>query len=339
MMKSVNVLIFLILLFTRHPTKLLVRSNRVSCWKKSPMSQGHVPVLWESVRKAIKCKSNAVFVDATFGCGGYTRGLLRDFPSIRKVYALDRDPLAFSIAQQLAKQQSNDCITPLLGKFSQLSQLIDKKVDGVLFDVGLSSMQIADSNRGFSFASKSQLDMRMSQGEDELSAFQVINQFPESTLCNIFTKYGDEDYSKEVASAISNYRTQHGIIKTPNQLCGIIINSLPTKRLQIDKQKGVNPARKIFQAIRIHVNQELEELEAGLIQAHSLLARDGLLAVVTFHSLECQIVKRFFDKYKHCYWSPGRMFNPILPSEQEKLVNSRSKSGRLRFAYRNSVDN
>ena len=137
-----------------------------------------------------------------------------------------------------------------------------------------------------------------------------------------------------MAAAIAKYRAATGAIQCARQLSSIIIDALPANRLRLDRQKGAHPARKVFQAIRIYVNDELKELESGLNQAHSLLAPNGLLAVVTFHSLECQIVKRFFAKFSKDYWSTGKINNSVLPSEAEIRLNSRSKAGRLRYAYR-----
>ena len=248
----------------------------------------HFPVLLKEVLSIISPQDGGTFIDCTFGQGGYTKKIL-EYPKTR-VIAFDRDPEAKIFAEKV-KIDFKDRFFFKNAKFSQLVSLLDdfkiKKVAGVVFDLGVSSPQFDQKHRGFSLKLNGPLDMRMSK--EGPTAEEFINKVEENTLANIIYELGEEPYSKRIAKNIILERSKT-YIKTTGQLANIIRKSIPTSNKKIDA------ATKTFQAIRIYLNDEISELEQGLIAAEKILQPQGILAAVSFHSIEDRIIKKFFLK-------------------------------------------
>ena len=294
----------------------------------------------DEVLQALQPQDGATYVDATFGNGGYTEAILKSADC--RVIAIDRDPFVIKRAEELKSLYGNrfDFVS---GTFSQIDTLISAPVNGVVFDIGVSSMQLDNSERGFSFSKEAPLDMRMSQAG--LSAKDIINSMNEQDLADLIYKYGEERKSRQIAHAITLYRAQKAI-ETTTELAQIIYSVLPRKREQID------PATRTFQAIRIAVNDELHQLQDGLEGALRITLPKGRIVVVDFHSLEDRIVKTFFadnadkkvhvSRYKNNNSSAEALSNKpfsfaskaIIPSEEECLVNPRARSAKLRYAVK-----
>ena len=300
----------------------------------------HIPVLLDEVIKALSLTKDEVYVDATFGLGGYTKAILKNKNC--KVVAIDRDPHSKVFAESL-KENYADRFYFKMGKFSELGNFLNElkiyKVAGVVFDLGVSSPQLDIQSRGFSFKLDGPLDMRMSS--EGPTADEFLEKVEESTLANIIYELGDEVYSRIIAKNII-YQRSINKIKTTGQLADIVRNAIPKKKSKIDL------ATKTFQAIRIYLNDEVKELEEGLIAAEKVLRPEGRLAVVSFHSIEDKIVKNFFNKCvqnrpssRHLPEPPKKnpsleiiTKKPILPSAQEIYINKRSRSAKLRIAKR-----
>ena len=300
----------------------------------------HFPVLLNEVINALSLYENDVYIDATFGLGGYTKEILSKKNC--KVVAIDRDPYTRVFADNLKKVFS-DRLHFVNGKFSNLVYFLKEqkiqKVGGVVFDLGVSSPQLDIKNRGFSFKHDGPLDMRMSC--DGPTAEEFLDEVEGDILANIIYELGDEVFSKRIARNIIKQRSINKI-KTTHQLAEIIRDAIPVKKNKID------PATKTFQAIRIYLNDEIKELEDGLIAAERVLRPEGRLAVVSFHSIEDRIVKKFFlkcmqDKSLSRYLPELPKKNPsleiltkkpILPSTKEVNFNKRSRSAKLRIAKR-----
>ena len=244
----------------------------------------HVPVMLPEVLSALAPRDGGVYVDGTFGAGGYTRAILAAADS--RVIAIDRDPSAIRDGQALVTEFSPR-LSLREGRFADMEALVgDERIDGIVLDIGVSSMQIDEAERGFSFLRDGPLDMRMAQ--QGVSAADAVNSLPQETLSNIIYIFGEEPRSRAIARAIVDARklapitTTHGLVKAIERATG---------RPRPDK---LHPATRTFQALRIHVNGELDELVEALHAAERLLPEGGRLVVVTFHSLEDRIVKRFF---------------------------------------------
>ncbi|KAK2184252.1 hypothetical protein NP493_273g00007 [Ridgeia piscesae] len=237
----------------------------------------------------------------TFGAGGHTKALLKECPGIR-VFGLDRDPLAHNLATQLASQHSQ--VTPLQGRFSEVHHLLTahgitaSSVDAVLFDLGASSMQFDTPARGFSISGDGPLDMRMDSDrvESQPSAADVVNHLDESGLYKIIKKYGEEKMARSIARAIVDSRYAFGRISTTGQLAKIVSSVFESAHRQDKLMRHSHVATKTFQALRIFVNNEMNELHNGLEIAHHLLRPDtGVCVAISFHSLEDRVVKRHFQ--------------------------------------------
>lgn len=282
----------------------------------------HVPVMAKEVMDVMRPSDGKTYIDMTFGAGGHTKKLLSSNKSIR-IIAVDRDPVAFKKAQELATEVSikssqtgiQQSVIPVRGKFSEvinqihLSGVPYESVDGVIFDLGASSMQFDDSSRGFSLSSNAPLDMRMdSTNESDLTAEDVVNNLNENRLSEIFRLYGEEKKSRKIAAAIVDARILLGRIKTTQELAKIVSTS---SRNHIDALgRTAHPATKVFQALRIFVNNELNEIDYALDKIHMFLKplsngissdnvdldeQVGRIVVISFHSLEDRIVKRKFS--------------------------------------------
>ncbi len=300
----------------------------------------HISVLLKEAIDGLNIKENGIYVDATLGYGGHSseihKRLERGF-----LFAFDRDKRAIDHAKEKFKSSNN--ITLIYENFANMKEALLKygvsKVDGIIFDLGLSSPQIDDATRGFSFMQDAMLDMRMDEGQG-LNARQVVNEYDYSELVQIFFKYGEERYSKQIAECIIKNRP----INTTLELVDVIKKSVP-----ISYYLQHHPERRIFQAIRIEVNDELRTLEYILPIAIDLLNPHGRISVITFHSLEDRITKQVFNKYSKVddlvkglpeipeQFKPKiKLINkhPILPSEEEIKNNPRSKSAKLRIIER-----
>lgn len=300
----------------------------------------HYPVMLNQVLSIISPQHGGTFIDCTFGGGGYSQAILK-FPKT-KVLAIDRDKLTQKNANILEKQfpkRFNFCQE----KFSNLNKVVEQNLNprAVIFDLGLSSFQLSDEERGFSFESKNFLNMEM--GINEYSAYDVINTLNKENLATIIKVLGEEKDGKIIANAIDKYRSKK-TIKTSKELASIVNDA----KKNYNKYKK-NPATKTFQAIRIFVNKELTELISGLIEATKLLSNGGILVVVSFHSLEDRIVKNFFSLYSNLKRNPSRYLpikknksnlfklvskKPLVADLKEIKENIRSRSAKLRYAIR-----
>lgn len=300
--------------------------------------QKHYPVMLNEVLDALAPKDGEVYVDATFGNGGYSEAILEQADC--KLIALDRDETVLSRAGEL-KQKFGARFDFRQGQFGCFDELVKENIDGAVFDIGVSSMQLDDGERGFSFAKDAPLDMRMSQSG--LTAADLVNNLSEDELADILYQYGEEKKSRQIARKIVEVRKMKPI-STTLELANIIYAVLGRGNHQ-----SINPATRSFQALRIKVNDELGELQKGLIKATSRLKTKGRLVVVDFHSLEDRIVKNFFktNSEKRVHTSRYKLDNTtstdatfafaskvILPSEDELAENARSRSAKLRYAIK-----
>ncbi|NXV11988.1 MET15 protein, partial [Cepphus grylle] len=261
----------------------------------------HIPVMLEEVVNCLSPQPGQCFLDMTFGAGGHTRALLEKASDIT-VYALDRDPTAYKIAQQLSESYPNQ-IRALLGQFSQSEALLISSgvepgtLDGVVLDAGCSSMQFDTPERGFSLQKDGPLDMRMDSDRypDMPTAADVVNALDQQALASILRTYGEERHAKKIASAIVQARSIYPITRT-QQLASIVAGAFPASALYARKdllQRPTHVATKTFQSLRIFVNNELHELFIGLKTAEKFLKPGGRLVALSFHSLEDRIIKRF----------------------------------------------
>ena len=296
----------------------------------------HIPVLIEPIIENIS-PVTGVWVDATFGAGGYTRALLD--AGAEFVFAIDRDPNVFSMAEKWLGQYSGR-IELINDVFSNLEKYVDE-VNGVVFDLGVSSMQLDQANRGFSFLKEGPLDMRMSHTGP--TAADLVNFASEKILSNILYFFGEERASRRIAKAITARRKQ-AIFETTTDLAKLIESVLPRS-----KPGHSHPATRSFQALRIAVNKEYEELFNGLFSAEKVLSSGGYLAVVTFHSIEDRIVKRFIQARTGKLYSTNRYLpesdvlpiqftkitrKAVKPAASEISTNFRARSAKLRIAKR-----
>lgn len=298
----------------------------------------HIPVLLNEAVAALQIHDNGVYVDGTFGAGGYTTCLLNQNTSVR-VYALDRDETAIEAGQSFVKKYAPR-LKLIHGCFGRMAELVPQAVDGIVLDIGVSSMQIDMPERGFSFQKDGPLDMRMEQ--TGLTAAQVVNTFKENELADIIFQYGEEKKSRLIAKRIVERRREKPF-ETTLELARVIHECMPHKPGEIDS------ATRTFQALRIYVNDELGELERALTAAKSLLKPNGILAVVSFHSLEDRIVKRFFQEQSGQTPNANKHLppmtkekpsfelltkKPVIPTAAEMTANPRARSAKLRAARR-----
>ena len=304
----------------------------------------HVSVLLNESINGLNLKEDGIYVDCTLGYAGHSSEILK---RIKKGYlfAIDQDKDAIKSSQERLSKIGNN-FTIIKSNFSYLKQELIKRdilfVDGFLFDLGVSSVQLDEAERGFSYHYDAKLDMRMDQ-DSSFSAYDVVNTYSESKLREIFFKYGEEKFSSSIAKNIVKYRETKKI-ETTLELADIISNSVPMKA-----KRDHHPARRVFQAIRIEVNHELDILEDALKDALSMLKVGGRICVITFHSLEDRIVKNVFKEYTDIdpkvkglpdipdeYLPDYKLINRnvIIPSEEELEENNRSRSAKLRIIER-----
>ena len=300
----------------------------------------HVPVLVSDVIQALALNEGETVVDGTFGAGGYTRAMLS--AGAGRVIGFDRDPEAIELGGSLVP---NPRLTLIEERFSQMDRVLEERgiglVDAIALDIGVSSMQLDRAERGFSFQSDGPLDMRM--GRSGLTAAEFLNTAEEAEIARVLRDYGEEPRARAIARAIVAARP----VERTAELAAIVRRAAGFRQ----GQKS-DPATRTFQAIRIHLNAELDELERGLEAAERALKPGGRLAVVTFHSLEDRIVKRFFrersggtpagSRHRPELADPHqptfeKVAKPVSPSEQELAANPRARSARLRSGVRTSA--
>ena len=310
---------------------------------KEPKLEYHKPVLFDEVMENIISEGDAVYVDCTLGGGGHTEGMLERSSEKSKVIGIDQDKEAINFAKERLKKYGNK-IEIFQDNFRNLDTVIYlagyNKVDRILMDIGVSSNQLDNLERGFSYRYDAKLDMRMDRNL-KISAYEVVNDFSEKEIADIIYKYGEEPKSRKIAKNIVEYR-KNKKIETTLELSEIIIKS-------IGKSMKKHPSKRTFQAIRIFVNKELEVLEEALDKAVNLLNNNGKLLVITFHSLEDRMVKEKFREYENpCTCPPeipvcvcnkkslGKVITkkPIIAKESELNENNRAHSAKLRIFER-----
>ena len=314
-----------------------------------PREADHVPVLADEVRECLAVEPGETVVDATFGAGGHASILAADLRGKGKLIAVDRDPTARTYFERLAKRASVNARL-LRGDFGVvLPQLAENGVraDAVLLDLGVSSMQLDRPERGFSYAADAPLDMRMDPTQD-LSASDVVNTWSDRDLTTIFRRYGEERYAKQIARAIVRRRRGQPFERT-GELVDVIKAAIPAPARFGDG----HPAKRVFQALRIEVNDELDSLANALPAALAMLRPGGRLAVISFHSLEDRIVKRFLrERERGCTCPPdfpvcvcghepelrALQRRPIRPGQAEVGANPRAASARLRAAVKTGAE-
>ncbi|HUG88289.1 MAG TPA: 16S rRNA (cytosine(1402)-N(4))-methyltransferase RsmH [Actinomycetota bacterium] len=283
--------------------------------------EAHVPVLTEEIVELMRGADTVI--DMTVGAGGHAEALLE--AGVGRVVGVDRDPEALGLAaERLAR--FGDRFVPVRARFSEVPRIAEeasiRAVEGTLFDLGVSSLHLDRPDRGFSYRTEGPLDMRM--GPEGLSAADLVNRLPEEELARIIFEHGEERASRRIARAIGRAREREPI-ETTAQLARIVAAAAPGRR------RGPHPARRTFQALRIAVNEEVEELTASLPQAVGLLASDGRIAAVSYHSIEDRIVKRAFLGDERLDVLTKK---PVRPSEREMRRNRRARSAKLRVARR-----
>ena len=305
----------------------------------------HVTVLLHETIDYLDVKPDGIYVDATLGGAGHSEYLLSKLSSKGHLYAFDQDATAIEHAKKrLASYVEKGMVTFIQDNFRylklRLEELGIEEIDGICYDLGVSSPQLDERERGFSYKQDAPLDMRMNR-HASLSAYQVVNDYDYHDLVRIFFKYGEDKFSKQIARKIEQTR-QVKPIETTTELADIIKSAKPAKEL---KKKG-HPAKQIFQAIRIEVNDELGAADESIQQAIDLLAVDGRISVITFHSLEDRLTKQLFKEASTVEVPKGLPFipddlkpklelvhrKPILPSVEELKQNNRAHSAKLRVA-------
>lgn len=306
------------------------------------MEFNHISVLLNETIEALGIKPDGIYADGTAGGAGHSLEIAKKLKS-GKLYAFDRDPDAIKIATERLKGYNAEVIN---SNFSEMKEKLNsigvEGVDGILLDLGVSSYQLDTADRGFSYHREAPLDMRMSK--KGISAFDIVNTFSENELADIFFRFGEEKFSRRIAERIVTVRKEKAI-ETTTELAELIANAVPAKA-----RRDGHPARKCFQALRIAVNGELDALAMALDKCFELLNTNGVLAIITFHSLEDRMVKQRFKEYcTGCICPPdfpvcvcgktpkGRLLTrkAIEPTVQELEKNPRSRSAKLRVIIKN----
>ena len=295
----------------------------------------HEPVLLNECIEGLNIKRDGIYVDGTLGGAGHSKEILQNLSKNGLLIGIDRDEEALNAAKQNLNQYKN--VKYIHGEI--LENIEIEKVDGILLDLGVSSYQLDERNRGFSYLGENELDMRMDKTQ-ALTAKTVVNTYKEEDLANIIYEYGEEKFSRSISRNICAFRKQKQI-ETTKELVEIIEKSIPKS-----KQKDGHPAKRTFQAIRIEVNNEIKPLEKTIADCIDVLKPEGRLCVITFHSLEDRAVKNAFNKAKGICTCPkdlpycvcgakelGKIINkkPIIATEEEQKRNTRSKSAKLRI--------
>jgi 16S rRNA (cytosine1402-N4)-methyltransferase len=303
----------------------------------------HQSVLLKEALESLNIRPSGTYIDATFGRGGHSRAILQQLNEKGRLIAFDQDPEAVAYARQQFANEPRLTIEHC--NFNQVANVVEKyglteKIDGILMDLGVSSPQLDDAERGFSFLRSGPLDMRMDTAQGE-TARQWLARVKPADLINVLKKYGEEKFAKRIATAIVETRAEREITET-GDLAEIISNAIPVK------EKHKHPATRSFQAIRIYINQELQAIEQGLQAAVSVLAKGGRLSVISFHSLEDRMVKRFMRDISSRPKLPAGLpvmeadievpyrlvSKPVVAGAKELETNPRARSARLRVLER-----
>ena len=302
----------------------------------------HKSVLLNECIEGLNIKKEGIYIDGTLGGAGHSIEILKRLSNTGQLIGIDRDEEALKAAKEKLKDYKN--VLYYHGNHDDIKQILEKlnieKVDGILLDLGVSSYQLDERNRGFSYLGDNKLDMRMDRSQ-KLDASYVVNNYKEEEIARILYEYGEERFSRIIAKNIVNYRN-HKKIETTKELVDIIEESIPYKY----RKKDSHPAKRTFQAIRIEVNNEIQPLYDTTINSIDCLKKGGRLCIITFHSLEDRAVKRaFVDSEGKCTCPPGLPYcacgkiskgkiitkKPIIPTKEELLNNSRSASAKLRI--------
>lgn len=308
----------------------------------------HYSVLLEESIEGLAIKPDGIYVDCTLGGAGHSRRILEQLNENGHLYAFDQDRVAIENAErELASYLEKGQVTLIKANFRYIKEELAQRgvtaVDGILYDLGVSSPQLDEAERGFSYRYDATLDMRMDQ-DQELTAYTIVNEWPYEALVKIFFRYGEEKFSKQIARKIEKLREQKPI-ETTGELVEIIRDTIPAPA----RRKGGHPAKRIFQALRIAVNDELTVISDSLEDALELLTIKGRISVITFQSLEDRIVKVMFKEASSREEVPPNLpvlpqqleadyrlvsRKPVLPSEEELATNKRSQSAKLRIIER-----
>lgn len=285
----------------------------------------HLPVMLQEVIEALKVEENGIYIDGTVGLGGHAKGILEKARGCTLI-GIDQDEDALEIAKERLKGYD---IHLVKDRFSNMEAIVKslgyKQVDGIVFDLGVSSLQLKSEGRGFSFLKDETLDMRMDR-KQELTAEKIVNEYSEKDLADVLWRYGEERFSRRIARAIVNVRGKRPI-KTCRELAGVIE--------KVVGQRGrIHPATKTFQALRIEVNKELTELSMAINIAPNILKPGGRFCVLSYHSLEDRIVKRSFKKLADKGLVSIVTKKPLIPQKEEQRLNPSSRSAKLRVAER-----
>lgn len=302
----------------------------------------HNPVLLKECIEGLKIKPDGIYVDGTLGGGGHSKKILENLSENGILIGIDRDMDALESTKEKLKEYSN--VKYIHANHDEIKEVLKdlqiQKVDGILLDLGVSSYQLDEKERGFSYLGSNELDMRMDKSQ-QLNAKIVVNTYPEEELARIIYEYGEEKFSRNIAKNICAQR-KNKEIETTEELVNIIIKSIP-----LSKQKEGHPAKRTFQAIRIEVNNELGVINKMIEDAVSIMNKKGRICIITFHSLEDRIVKNEFkDLALNCVCPPELPIcqcnkksevkvitrKPILPSDEEVERNPRARSAKLRVA-------
>ncbi len=306
----------------------------------------HQTVLLKETINELNINPNGIYVDCTLGGGGHSQYLLSKLSEKGHLYVFDQDEMALTAAsKRLAPYVEKQMVTFIKANFRLLKEKLFEKhvfqMDGIFYDLGVSSPQLDEAERGFSYHHDAPLDMRMDQ-TSSLTAYEIVNHYSYENLVKVFFRYSEEKFSKQIAREIERVRLNQ-TIQTTGELVEIIKKVIPAPA----RRTGGHPAKRIFQAIRIAVNDELGAIEVSLEQAIELLNKNGRIGVITFHSLEDRIVKNMFKSYSTPKDLPPGLpvvpeeyqpilkvitKKPIIPSEEEQKQNNRSRSAKLRIA-------
>ncbi len=286
----------------------------------------HTPVLANQVIEILNPKPGKIFIDATLGLGGHSEALLKEMHGEGSLYGLEADERNLELAKERLGAYKN--VHYIHDNFENLEKY-EERIDGILFDLGLSSPHVEDANRGFSFQHEGPLDMRFDTRQT-ITAADIINTYPLENLIFIFQNYGEEKHSKKLANEIIQYR-KHGKFTTTTQLKDFIARAAGFVHPEKCYFKR-HPATRVFQALRIATNREIEVLEKGLGKALNILSPQGKLIVISYHSLEDRIVKNLFRNQKKAGSIKILTKKPVTPTQEEIKENRRSRSAKLRAA-------
>ncbi len=292
----------------------------------------HVPVMVAEVIEHLNLAPGKLIIDATLGGGGHSLEVLKRIGPSGKLIGIDRDQFALERAKERLSQYAGQCQF-IHGNFKDIDKITSdlniRKVDGILIDLGVSSMQLEDPERGFSFLTDGPLDMRMDK-DSYISAYDLVNNLNEEELSHLLWNFGEERFHNRIARFLVKERERHPIVSTL-ELSSIVCRAMPARF----RHQRIHPATRTFQAVRIAVNRELEALQEAIAKAVELLDKNGRICIISFHSLEDRIVKHTFKGLE----SQGLINiitpKPLIPSDEEVRQNSASRSSKLRAAERN----